>query len=1338
MDPLSYASARDAPVRKNQLTQAYNDVKHTAVNSVTVNSNVTCNFATLHRKFRIQKDRFVTWGLAWNDDEAGLQGSIDEAVVKAGLSETVGSVLNNIKEVFEQAESIARGSTAQAAVGEEKTIPTIAPFQYDESKFKDLLNDLTASVDTLYDLSRSRKALARGEHPRFKPTTPSIRSTKSEKKPSAVPKHLKKTPSFGSMNTTLVDPPSIKPQTFSRPALSPYVGLPPRIEMNALKIPLEGPPPYEAIGVPTYTRVMAKLIRRNVVAGVHDALGSDEAEVSVLIEYCDYDPTYRETGVAPPMQRLETVARVFRPMRPEAQTNLSIIGFFEDDSQPRIGLIYDLPYAVQQALRGDTRQSKHDENTLKAPLSLLKLVQKDKSSSGDGAAPALEDRFRLAVRLAEQLQPMHDIGIPHGNVNSSSVVFPVTASEPFASRQNQMRFPLWASFDIFSRDKFEGRNRTSNFNLYRHPTHDDQAADAGDIGDIKYDLYGLALLLLEIGLWHPLGDLYKPKYTLADFQTRLEKLWIPKLAAKCGSSYMRAVEACMQIANNSEADYSIVQEVYGQMLHRLRRCCLIDEEDIVSVDRLSHSSVIQEWQSRRQDAKIPDETATARQTLAPQRSFRAQTETPPETPATSFALPDTASTVFTADQSTTSPRDHEIGDVDIEDLHFNPPSVPQGTKQTIAEMKNKVKLTKQAWREHDRRGKAQRAVQTQASSTSTTSERGVHSLHSSSTDPQDVTAPTQTLSDLSIEQERVGTPTREHRPIRKEFALSMAPEVTDEWHATTMGQLSRLVERALKGSPESCSIAFTHYGETAETARPTYLVHCASTDKVKRVLRKHFKCVPCPFDVKVKKGKVTRSRGPARADGDVHVMRSMANDSDLVAVNPFYQERPLCGASIGAYKDDEHLPPVSLGGIVLVDGAPYGMSVHHMLEQDIDEGQNDVEDDDNSSETSSIGSASDDDDDATIPAPSEAESTVKQVSSTSDDTVDEPVNEDTPGLLPGEIFDIEITQPALDDAISCDLHADPDDDDQDGDSQSVIDEDHLLSFKLGAIHASSGLKRTNMHSTKEGYKGITASLPQEIDWALFELLPPRVHPFNVIKNGSQYCSTSPSPDCATDTVATTVLPSSALPGANVHCLGRTSGLAHGTISPTMDLVKIHGRSTFSASWTVKGDFGVGGDSGAWVISNETGGVCGHVLAERSGRTYICPMDLMVEDMRATLGAGRVALPGVNGVDKLEAMGEAFRALGPAYDCSEIQKLVVQPTRTNSELTSNERKVTAMELCDEGSGDGAQVEKTDTVVDAVEALSLEEVDTDGGVALIGSEKKKANRSMAPVSRRMIPA
>jgi len=74
---------------------------------------------------------------------------------------------------------------------------------------------------------------------------------------------------------------------------------------------------------------------------------------------------------------------------------------------------------------------------------------------------------------------------------------------------------------------------------------------------------------------------------------------------------------------------------------------------------------------------------------------------------------------------------------------------------------------------------------------------------------------------------------------------------------------------------------------------------------------------------------------------------------------------------------------------------------------------------------------------------------------------------------------------------------------------------------------------------------------------------------------------------------------------------------------------------------------VGGDSGAWVIDNDSGNVCGHVLAwcERWKIAYICPADVLLEDMQRTLGASKICLPGSD----LERTPPARRriAAGPA-------------------------------------------------------------------------------------------
>ncbi len=77
----------------------------------------------------------------------------------------------------------------------------------------------------------------------------------------------------------------------------------------------------------------------------------------------------------------------------------------------------------------------------------------------------------------------------------------------------------------------------------------------------------------------------------------------------------------------------------------------------------------------------------------------------------------------------------------------------------------------------------------------------------------------------------------------------------------------------------------------------------------------------------------------------------------------------------------------------------------------------------------------------------------------------------------------------------------------------------------------------------------------------------------------------------------------------------------------MQMTKMPGRLYPSPVWRVKGSFGVGGDSGAWVIDNATGGVCGHVTAYSEFWEYatIAPMEVLLHDMEDMLGAS-VSLP----------------------------------------------------------------------------------------------------------------
>jgi hypothetical protein len=346
-------------------------------------------------------------------------------------------------------------------------------------------------------------------------------------------------------------------------------------------------------------------------------------------------------------------------------------------------------------------------------------------------------------------------------------------------------------------------------------------------------------------------------------------------------------------------------------------------------------------------------------------------------------------------------------------------------------------------------------------------------------------------------------------------------------------------------------------------------------------------------------------------------------DGDMAVMNPYHQQRPLCGASIGAFNNGEHLPPISLGGIILVDGEPFGLTCHHLLDAPSDDESDDgISTDDRpdqpvlppnlgvSSSSSSnqahrtqteisgsnpwlekMGAQPGLDIDSNEPAALwdlEFSDDESEVSNEVDDTAKDEVGADShdfgsddksgsdnksppeiisttgdiDGILPGTRDDILITQPAIDDV-----------DESFFQTVESRDQEHLDAHTLGRVYASSGIRRWNR-------KGIV----HEVDWALIKIDPLRLQPYNVVQGGQRFsfgARTESPPPLETpvdrryyvaeeDEYPVGVADADSLGGMNVHSFGRTTGLQGGVISEAMHSVRIYRRKTFSRSWYVAG------------------------------------------------------------------------------------------------------------------------------------------------------------------------
>ncbi|PMD40492.1 hypothetical protein L207DRAFT_582688 [Hyaloscypha variabilis F] len=1068
---------------QRRLTKMYTDTKSSYdFVKEPVQSAEDPELLSLHRKLRIQKDRLVSWGLEWSDPSQSPD--IDESINKAGLSELVGSVMSTIKEILAEAEPLWQSS--KRTTFEEKSPSSekskAALIVWDKTRFQDLVRDLTMSIDTLYDLSRTRQSARKSPPAKDSDSSSSIQI-----------KNLHEERQFES--TRMQAPQQIDPTSLIWPRDLKT------IQPGTLQ--------------PAKSPRQIVFMRRPVSSPDSRKYGGPVPTVPVLLEYAPYDPIYSVTGITPSMTRFE---KLFAALSQAYISNervlsglLHLIGYFEEAEHSRFCLLYALPTNFGPV---DIESPRMPSITILSDLLYSNMYE-----------PSLEVKYRLAYNVASAVFDLHAKGVVHGNVIASNVLFIEHQSQSRLDlSQVNMRQSFLASCDLFSDNATDGQNDPflSPASLYRHPLDPRTTRYTRFTSESKsLDLYSLAMMLLEIGLWTSLHDIFPSVHSIPENPAAVLKL----LAARCGGLYVKAVQACWhapdeELSSTARPDV-MHQKVFWKVSKALYTCCSIDE-------------------SSEEDSEASDDSPPVPSTpLQASRSSTSQWK----------MVTDPKPSVVTPIE--TRPSWKEISAYEM-------PSASFGAEKT-------------GWAE------------------------------------KPVVKP---IVPVKVEKPKP--------KLRTYPSIRIAPEVLDFWHTGLMPHINHVLRNFYKKYPESVEISLESVGESPTTTKPTILVICTSVTKVRSILKKSLVYDKNVFGLKVCRGKVVRSRKRG-------AKRSMGI-GELKAANPDHQDQPLNGASIGAYVGERHLPPVSFGGLIMVDNKPYGMTVHHMLDDPNSESEDEETDSsqpilrssahadmpDLTHSQSSIYSSGDEEYMYTL---SDYESDFSSSSSPagseygSDDEWPAEDEADDDILEPGDIKGIPtgcgesylITQPAIDD-VSPDFFP----------SEETRDEDHLDSFQLGEVYASSGIRRRTEND-----------MVHEIDWALFEFSEHRQPTKNHIKNGSRHCSQKEG------RYPLSVAPSTDLADLKVHCMARTSGLQSGRILPGMVIVKIYGRQTPSTSFQVAGKLGVPGDSGAWVVDNEKGRACGHVLAWSSRKrvAYICPMDVLVKDIGETVGARSISLPG---------------------------------------------------------------------------------------------------------------
>ncbi|KAL7795075.1 prion-inhibition and propagation domain-containing protein [Trichoderma ceciliae] len=171
------------------------------------------------------------------------------------------------------------------------------------------------------------------------------------------------------------------------------------------------------------------------------------------------------------------------------------LGVYEDVAyerqhrEKRIGLVFGVP-------NQDHRESEYDGNLQGCPPKTLASLMQDEKNA---PIPLLGDRFQLASELATAFSCFHAAGWLHKGINAESILFfhqvnnqGITITKPFITGFQFSRPQDGASLS-------QGPLENGEFDQYYHPS-------ANNGFTKPRDLYGLGVVLCEIGQWRLMAD----------------------------------------------------------------------------------------------------------------------------------------------------------------------------------------------------------------------------------------------------------------------------------------------------------------------------------------------------------------------------------------------------------------------------------------------------------------------------------------------------------------------------------------------------------------------------------------------------------------------------------------------------------------------------------------------------------------------------------------------------------------------------------------------------------------------------------------------------------------
>ncbi|KAF3942473.1 hypothetical protein ABW19_dt0202279 [Dactylella cylindrospora] len=252
----------------------------------------------------------------------------------------------------------------------------------------------------------------------------------------------------------------------------------------------------------------------------------------------------------------ELASLASHPATPPSLRILHSLAFIKDEGS--LKLIYSLP---------PNTSNTNPPVTLHALLSQTHNIKSFR-------LPSLDARLLLAQQIASAVYSFILVRWFHKDLTPKNIIF-------FRSKSTNdvmLSSPYIVGFSI-SRPDFPGERSFNNFqdseDIYLHPCLRVEKPEDRPRYHRRFEIWSLAILLLEIALWRPLEGILKINKVKME-KTEAAKAIMDRarkdLPFYVGERYRRVVERCLEIGNGAEVDGEEMNAIYWDVVLELAKC----------------------------------------------------------------------------------------------------------------------------------------------------------------------------------------------------------------------------------------------------------------------------------------------------------------------------------------------------------------------------------------------------------------------------------------------------------------------------------------------------------------------------------------------------------------------------------------------------------------------------------------------------------------------------------------------------------------------------------------------------------------------------------------------